>query len=236
MRNSLLHLTVWIMAMLPSMLVAQNWQSAVTMDGEPHHHLAFNNQYVRVFKVEVAPHSATLLHQHHHDYIFVTFGDTSIESDVEGKPPTKLELKDGDVRFTKGGFAHVAKNLSARPFRNVTVEFLQPVGDLKQPQTADQPGLGTGCQFGGVMFPATIKVLYSSDVVRVRDYTLPRKCGVSPEAKGALIVALSPIVISHSSGAPTPLKRGDLTWLTSRDTIVNRHPAGVRFITIEFEK
>lgn len=224
------------MAMFPSLLIAQNWQSAATMDGEPHHHLAFKNQYVRAFKVEVPPHSATGLHQHPHDYLYVTFGDTSIESDPEGKPPAKLQLKDGDVRFTKGGFAHVAKNLSVRPFRNVTVEFLQPVGDLKPPATAEQPGPGTGCLFANTMFPATIKVLYSSDSVSVRDYTLPRKCGVSPEGKGALIVALSPIVISHSSGAPSPVKRGDIAWLSTRDTIVNRHPAGSRFIAIELEK
>lgn len=236
MRNCFLHLTACAMAFFPAAACAQNWQSAVTMDGEPHHHLAFQNQYVRAFKVEVPPHSSTLLHQHARDYVFVTLGDTSLENDVQGKPPAKLDLKDGDVRFTKGGFAHVAKNLSDKPFRNVTVEFLQPVGDLKPPESAEQPGPGTGCRFAGVMFPATIKVLYSSEVLNVRDYSLPRKCGVSPDGKGVLVVALSPVVVSNSSGPSKQLKRGDLAWVSSRDTIVNRHGTDARFIAIEFEK
>ena len=51
-------------------LTAQN-ASELELTAEPHHHLALENEYVRVFKVEVAPHDATLMHTHHHDYIFV---------------------------------------------------------------------------------------------------------------------------------------------------------------------
>jgi hypothetical protein len=252
MRNFLLYFAVSAVAMSSAALLAQNWQSAITMDGEPHHHLAFQNQYVRAFKVEVPPHSSTLLHQHARDYVFVTLGDTSLENDVQGKPPAKVELKDGDVRFSKGGFAHVAKNLSTQPFRNVTVEFLQPVGDLKPPEKAEQPGPGSGCQFGGVMFPASIKVLYSSEVVSVRDYSLPRKCGISPEGKGALVIALSSVVVNHpgnsalvaapsaasfrSNAQSIPLQRGDIAWLPPGDAVLNRHGTNARFIVIEFEK
>jgi quercetin dioxygenase-like cupin family protein len=235
-RNCFLFLRAFAITMCPAALLAQNWQSAVTMDHEPHHHLAFQNQYLRAFQVEVPPHSSTLLHQHAHDYVFVTLGDTSLENDVQGKPPAKLDLKDGDVRFTKGGFAHIAKNLSAKPFRNITVEFLQPIGDPKPPETTEQPGPGTACRFAGVMFPAMIKVLYSSEVLNVRDYSLPRKCGVSPEGKGALVVALSAVVVNHSAGPSKALKRGDLAWVSSRDAIVNRHGIDARFIAIEFEK
>src|SRR5437762_8745721 len=100
-------------------------QQPVPLDREPSHHLALQNEYVRVFKVEVAPHSSTLLHQHDRDYIFVTLGASSVENDVLGKPPVQLQLKDGEARFAKGGFAHVAKNLSDKPFRNLTIELLK---------------------------------------------------------------------------------------------------------------
>ena len=46
--------------------------------GEPHHHLKIENTYVRAYYVEVPPHEETQLHQHDHDYVFVTLGDTDV--------------------------------------------------------------------------------------------------------------------------------------------------------------
>jgi quercetin dioxygenase-like cupin family protein len=97
--------------------------------GEPHHHLKIENEYVRAYYVEVPPHEDTQLHQHDHDYIFVTLGDTEVINAVLGKPEVKLSLKDGEVRFTRGGFAHVARNPGDKPFRNVTIELLKPQGE-----------------------------------------------------------------------------------------------------------
>src|SRR5437773_11820611 len=107
-----------------ALLLAQT-ASEVEITSEPHHHMVLENQYVRAFKVEVAPHEATLMHRHRHDYMFVTLGATQVENDVAGKPPVSLKMGDGETRFTPGDFAHIAKNLSDTPFRNVTVELLQ---------------------------------------------------------------------------------------------------------------
>ncbi|MCU1306757.1 MAG: hypothetical protein JWN45_1452, partial [Acidobacteriaceae bacterium] len=95
----------------------------VPITKEPSHHLVFENEYVRVFKVEVAPHAETLYHKHDVDYVFVTLGDSDVESVRLGEPPVRLQLKDGETRFTKGGFAHKAVNRSDKPFVNVTVEL-----------------------------------------------------------------------------------------------------------------
>lgn len=94
--------------------------------GEPHHHLKIENAYVRAYYVEVPPHGETQLHQHDRDYIFVTLGSSDVTNTVLGKPEAHLVLKDGEVHFTRGGFAHVARNNSGAPFRNVTIELLQP--------------------------------------------------------------------------------------------------------------
>ena len=42
--------------------------AAVEITAEPHHRLAFTNDQVRVFNVDVPPGSATLMHWHRHDY------------------------------------------------------------------------------------------------------------------------------------------------------------------------
>ena len=69
----------------------------VPITAEPSHHLVLENEYVRVFKVEVPPHAQTLIHRHEHDYVFVTLGDAEVENTVTGKPPVQLKLQDGDL-------------------------------------------------------------------------------------------------------------------------------------------
>ena len=64
--------------------------SEVEITAEPHHHLALENQYVRVFKVDVPPHESTLMHRHRHDYVFVTLGASEVSNEVEGKPAATL--------------------------------------------------------------------------------------------------------------------------------------------------
>jgi hypothetical protein len=73
--------------------------------------------------VEVAPHSETKYHQHDRDYVGVILGDSDVESVRVGEAAVSLQLKDGEARFTKGGFAHKAVNKGEKPFRNVTVEL-----------------------------------------------------------------------------------------------------------------
>jgi hypothetical protein len=94
--------------------------------GEPHHHLRIENEYVRVYYVEVPAHEDTQLHQHDHDYIYVSLGPSDIVNAILNKPEIHLQLQDGETHFTRGGFAHVAHNLADTSFRNVTIELLKP--------------------------------------------------------------------------------------------------------------
>ena len=96
--------------------------------GEPHHHLKIENEYVRAYYVEVPPHENTQLHRHDHDYIYVSLGPADVVNAILNKPEIHLQLKDSETHFTRGGFAHVARNLADTPFRNVTIELLHPQG------------------------------------------------------------------------------------------------------------
>src|SRR5258708_23187119 len=92
---------------LTAATLAQQQQS-VEITSEPRHHLVFENEYVRVFDVTVAPRDTTLVHRHNFDYLFVTLGDSDVISARPGENPVALLLKDGEVRFTPGNFAHAA--------------------------------------------------------------------------------------------------------------------------------
>src|SRR5689334_18105551 len=185
--------------------------SEVEITAEPHHHLALENQYVRLFKVDVPPHETTLMHRHRHDYVFVTLGASEVSNEVEGKPAATLKLQDGEARFTPGNFAHIARNLASTPFRNVTIEFLQD--KTAAPAKWDQER-GLNVLTGG-----TQEILFVKDGVRVSEVEL-QPGGVMPKHHHPgphLVVAVTDLDLrSDVEGKPASraeLKSGDIKWI-----------------------
>jgi quercetin dioxygenase-like cupin family protein len=208
----------------------------VEITSEPSHHLAIENEHVRVFQVEVAPNAATLLHRHRHDYLFVTLGDSHVANEPAGKPPVELKLADGETRFTPGNFAHIARNLSGRPFRNVTIELLE---DDKL-RTAPSPW---PMESGNKEFPGgSIKVLFVRDGARVSAIDLaPGATIPSHHHDGPhLLVAVSDLDLrSDVEGmGPMPGKfsSGAVKWLPGgyTHTLTNVGNSAARFVTVEF--
>jgi len=105
--------------------------SSVPISQEHHHHLVLENQFIRAYEVEVPGHESTLLHRHDQDYVYVVFGDADITNAVEGKPELKAHLADTTVNYARGPFAHVARDDGDTIFRNITIQLLQPQGELK---------------------------------------------------------------------------------------------------------
>ena len=139
----------------------------VEITSEPHHHLVLENESVRVFKVEVAPHESTLVHRHRHDYIYITLGASEVSNEVEGKPPVHLKLQDGETYFLPGNFAHLARDLAATPFRNITVELLQDEKARKAPPPKWDEDRALKVFSGG-----TQEILFVKDGVRVSEIEL----------------------------------------------------------------
>jgi quercetin dioxygenase-like cupin family protein len=208
---------------------------AVEITAEPMHHLAVDNEQVRVFQVEVAPHASTLLHRHGHDYLFVTLGESHISNEVLGKPPVELKLSDGETRFTPGNFAHVARNLSDQPFRNVTVELMQDATLRDAPSPWPQEG-------GDQELPGVrSKVLFVRDGARVSSIeiepgaTIPSHHHDGPH----LLVAVSDLEIRSDVEGQGPMpgkfKSGDVKWLPGgyTHTLTNTGKELARLVTVE---
>jgi quercetin dioxygenase-like cupin family protein len=217
-------------------LAAQN-TSEVELTAEPHHHLALENKYVRVFQVEVPPHDATLMHIHHHDYVYVTLGASQVENDVKGNPPVTLKLQDGEARFVAGNFAHIARNLADTPFRNVTVEFLQDEVTHKTPPPKWDEERGLHVFTGG-----TQDIIFVQDGVRVSETELqPGATVPSHHHSGPhLLIAVSDLQMRSDVVGQGPMpgnfKSGDVKWLpgcyTHTLTNITNQPA--KFVTLEF--
>jgi quercetin dioxygenase-like cupin family protein len=210
---------------------------AVEITAEPSHHLALANEQVRVFQVEVAPHAATLLHSHGHDYLFVTLGESHVSNEVLGKPPVELKLSDGETRFTPGNFAHVARNLSDQPFRNVTIELMQDEKLREAPSPWPQENAGQ--ELPG----ARIKVLFVRDGARVSTVELePGATVPSHHHDGPhLLVAVSDLQLRSDVEGQGPMpgtfKSGDVKWLPGgyTHTLTNTGKERARFVTVELK-
>jgi len=226
-------------AAAPTAYGADTAAPAVELTAEPSHHLVLENDRVRVFKVEVAPHSSTLVHRHRHDYLFVTLGDAHVSNEVVGKAPADLQLTDGKTGFTPGNFAHAAKNLVDTPFRNVTVELLQDekLRDAPSPWPPEAEG---NRELPGVR----IKVLFLHDGARVSEIevqpgaTVPRHHHDGPH----LVVAVSDLDLRSDIEGKGPvsstLKAGDVKWVPGdySHTLTNTGKSPARMVTVEFAK
>ena len=105
-------------------------EKVVPLRDETHHQLVMQNDFVRVYAVGVPPNDATANHRHDHPYLAINFGAANIENDVDGKSPVNMQLADGQLVYSPGGFAHIART-SAAPFHNVTIELLKPQQNAK---------------------------------------------------------------------------------------------------------
>jgi quercetin dioxygenase-like cupin family protein len=231
-----------ISLMLSMVLIALPFASdktpaEVEITSEPSHHLALQNQYVRVFQVEVAPHAATLMHRHRHDYIFVTLGPAQISNEVQGKQAVALDLKDGEVRAVDGNFAHIARNSANTPFRNVTVELLQDqqARSSPPPKWDDERGLH-------VLHGGTQEILLVKDGVRVSEVEL-QVAGVLPQHhhKGSqLLIAVTDLELRKEVGGKgasnLEMKSGDVKWIEGgfTETVTNVGGGEAKMVTLEF--
>jgi quercetin dioxygenase-like cupin family protein len=224
---------------LPLLLItflAAQTATEVEITAEPSHYLAMENEYVRVFQVQVAPHTATFMHRHRHDYIYVTLGDAHLANEVAGKPPVDVKLSDGETRFTGGNFAHAVTDLLDQPFRNVTIELMQ---DEKLRQTPSHwPEESGEKTFSG----GGSKILFVKDGVRVSEVNLePGAVVPSHHHDGPhLLVAISHLDLRSDVEGTGPvsgkIQPGDIKWLPGgyTHTLTNAGKSPARFVTVEF--
>jgi oxalate decarboxylase/phosphoglucose isomerase-like protein (cupin superfamily) len=225
------------------LLTAQGLAPEVEITAEPHHHLTFENKSVRVFNVDVPPHADTLMHWHRHDYIYVTLGDSQVVNAVKDKPPATVKLQDGETRFSPAPFAHIARNLSDQPFRNVTIEILEDATLRSSTPHWDEDRALDILQGG------TKQILFVKDAIRVSEFELQPGAVVPMQHQAGpyLLVAVTDLNLRDDNvrdnektlvpGAFTlDLGSGGQTWLPSKSlhsiTNVGKNPA--KFVTLEF--
>ena len=106
----------------------QETAEPVPVEREPHHTWIFQNQYVRVLDVVLAPGESTLFHTHSHDSIAVQLTDATVQEQMlerEWRPA--LRLLPSDSRYMQGAnapYTHRVKNVGSTPFHVIDIELL----------------------------------------------------------------------------------------------------------------
>jgi quercetin dioxygenase-like cupin family protein len=151
-------------------------EQVVEIEQEPRHHLVIENEFVRGFAVEIAPHDRTLCHHHPHDYLVYVAGSADIVNAARDEEPKQLSYGDGECELLPAGMVHVVENLGEKPFRNVVVELLPRTG-----------GVGRGARPQRIRGQAIVSQILDDE--RAAIFNIEMEPGAEVAVNGPAIVA-----------------------------------------------
>jgi hypothetical protein len=208
----------------------------------PHHHLVLENEYVRVFRVSLPAHDATLLHQHDVPNLYVSLGPADVINAVQGKPEARIVMADGQLGYSPGHFAHIARTDAGSPFNNVTIELLRPQGEARNlcERIIDGP-LGN-CPQSDKALSKFIrdKRLFETDDIFTEFVALAVKVNYNDARRARLLIACDKAELGVDlPGEPsTSLHGGEILWLnpgrTAAITNLVEHGAS-RYLLLSFK-
>lgn len=226
---------------------------AVPVAKEPHHHLALENSYVRVFRVSVAAHEATLLHQHDLPYLYVAIGPGDFTNAVAGKPEVHVMMQDGQVGYSPGHFAHIARVDADIPFNNVTIELLHPQGEVRnlcqkvvegpvRDCSSDKSSLPANSPLSALAHAMRQKELFETDEILVRSFSFSLKqtyseSGTQPP-RLLIVGGGSELQLDLPGESSKTLRSGETAWIDAgkKAAILTPGPNKVtRFVIVYFK-
>lgn len=210
----------------------------VALNAEPHHHLLFENEYVRAWGFGIHGHDATLLHNHDLPYFGVALGEADYVNAVVGKPETHAKLADGQISYSKGGFAHLVRTETDTPFRNLTIELRKPQG---APRNRCVKVIADGALDCPPMPSGAMTPVMETDEVVVRTGAVASAARMdSGDAQLARLVAVlenSELSLEVAGQPAKTLHAGQAAWVPAGTaaTLVNSGQGNARFMLLSFK-
>jgi hypothetical protein len=95
---------------------------------EPHHHLKYESQSIRILEVLLKPGEGSLFHTHSHDILYVTLADATARAQEQGEDwGPETAFKAGTVSLdhaSKKNHTHRLNNVGHTMFHTINIEFL----------------------------------------------------------------------------------------------------------------
>jgi hypothetical protein len=230
------------LALLAVVCGVQAADTAVDLKDEPHHHLLFENEYVRAWAFGINGHDTTLVHNHNLPYLGITVGTADFVNAVVGKPEKHGTQTNGQVSWSGGGFAHLVRTETDTPFRNFTIELLKPQGTAKNGRVkviADAP-LDCPTATSTPLEMATTLVM-ETDEVAVREGDVSYILRIfGPDAKAAHLVGAlgdAQINVEIPKQPVKTLNAGEAIWLDAGTpaNLVNTAKGESKFVLLTFK-
>jgi len=103
--------------------------------------LLFENDWVKVWEMTLAPGEASALHRHDRPYLMCVLEGTRIDAEVVDKGHIHIPVQPGSVLFVPPGDTERAINRSDVPFREILIELkASPAGVQPEVAVANLPG------------------------------------------------------------------------------------------------
>ncbi len=207
-------------------LVGPVWaqDGAVPVEREPNHRTVFQNQWIQVFRVKLAPGEATLMHVHAWDDAAVQIAASTTVNQPLGQPeqppgtaaPGNVSARTNEPTPT----IHRVRNVGATLFEVIDVQA------LARPEGPESPPI--------------VAPTRENPRIRVYRYELGPEAGAAEHThtRPYLIVAATPIRLETSgSGGPRTevLEPGDFRWFTGTMTHRLGNQGTGPAIVVEFE-
>jgi hypothetical protein len=215
---------------------------AVPIPKEPHHHLVLENSYVRVFRVSIPANDATLLHQHDVPYIYVALGPADVINAVAGQPEARIVMTDGQVGYSRGGFAHIARTDAGSSFNNVTIELLHPQAEPRNVCEKVVEGPFNDCGNRDPGSPFQVKQLFNTDQIQTESFWFAPGVNYSEPASepGELLIAYenTDLRVDLPGESSKSLRGGEVLWINAGKlpTIITAGEHKVtRFLLVRFK-
>jgi quercetin dioxygenase-like cupin family protein len=219
--------------------------AVITMDEEPHHHLVFKNDVVKMFVLDLQPRDSFLMHSHDHDDVSIVIGDATTVSTSPGQADVLSISKTGDVLFALSGRVHSVCNIGQTPYRAVSIDLLRPqtgARNLCGNQIAKQPLNCPAASATGADAPRVDQPQYETDQTRVTVTRIrPRQSATLGDSdRDDLIVTIdeSAVAAAAGKGPDKALHPGDFVWIGHGEAarvFKNNSEKEVRVVTVAFK-
>ena len=167
---------------------------------ESHHHLIFQNGYVRVMETRLEPGEETLPHSHPIDAAVIFLTDSKVRVRNDDGSGDETTLQRGTVAFGASGKVHRTSNLSEETARVIVVEIFSQPPALSASTAMQTPG----------------ELLLENDQVRMfRMHLLPGATVRLPDRTPSVVVATTPGQLATRRSVTT-LKSGGAIWCAEK--------------------
>jgi quercetin dioxygenase-like cupin family protein len=181
--------------------------SPVSIEKEPHHSLAFENDRVRVLHLHLKPGEITESHRHASLYAYFSLQAVTISNEVPGHAPVITQLQPGELRTSKGGFNVAERNRSSEAANIFIVE------------PAKSGGEGFATPLAMPTHDAGIVEQYSGPSMRVYSLGIAAtgSLGEHTGTYDSLLMALTDsdirVAVGKNGSEDWKLKTGEIRWM-----------------------